>query len=290
MIEAMLYEKLPNQGVQCHVCHHRCVIQPGHRGICAVRENQNGILMAINYGLTISAAIDSIEKKPLYHFLPGSNIYSFATVGCNMRCSWCQNFEISQHPKPNKRILGTPITPEEHIKRAIDSKCPSIAYTYSEPTIFVEYALETMKLAKASGLKNVWVTNGFMTLETLEAITPYLDAANVDFKGPDDLVYQPYCGAFTQPIMDNLVYLYQKGVHLEITTLVIPGVNDKPEQIKAIATFIARKLSPQVPWHLSRFFPAWKLFSTPITPYKTLLMAQTIGQEAGLLNIHLGNV
>ncbi len=290
MKEAILYEKLDDCKVKCAVCNHRCTIADGRRGICSVRENHGGTLFSLNYGKSIAVNIDPIEKKPLYHFLPGTSIYSFAAVGCNFRCSWCQNWEISQSPKPNQPILGTEISPHEHVFQAINYSCPSIAYTYSEPTVFLEYALDTMKLAREKGLRNVWVTNGFMSRQTLDEIIPYLDAANVDFKGPNDGVYEKYCGAKPEPIMDNLKYLHQAGVHVEITTLVVPGVNDQPQQLEKIARFIADELGPKVPWHISRFFPAWKMLDTPITPIATLKMAENLGRDAGLKFIHIGNV
>lgn len=255
-----------------------------------MRENQNGKLYALNYGKTISWAIDPIEKKPLYHFLPGTLIYSFATVGCNLRCAWCQNWEISQAPKPNLPILGEKISPQEHVANALKYHCPSIAYTYTEPTIFVEYALETMKEAKKKELKNVWVTNGYMSQKTLEAILPYLDAANVDLKAADDHTYAKYCGAHLAPILHNLKSLHQNKIHLEITTLVIPGINDQDKDLQFIAKFISRELSSEVPWHLSRFFPAWQMTEKPITPLETLQKAQKIGFEAGLKYVYLGNV
>ena len=291
MKEAILYQQLAGDKVKCAVCNNRCTIADGKRGICGVRENHQGKLYALNYGKTIAANIDPIGKKPLYHFLPGTMIYSFATVGCNFRCTWCQNWEISQDPKEaNKPIAGVDVSPEEHVKRAIAHGCPAIAYTYSEPTIFVEYALDTMKLAKEKGLKNVWVTNGYMSRETLDVIIPYLDAANVDYKGPNDGVYEKYCGGTAEPIMDNLKYLYEAGVHLEITTLIVPDINDKAGQLEKIAAFIARELSKEVPWHVSRFFPAWKMMDTPVTPVETMEMAKTIGIKAGLKHVHVGNV
>ena len=288
--EALLYQKLEERKVQCAVCNHRCVISEGHRGICGVRENQQGLLYAMNYGLTVSAAIDPIEKKPLYHFLPGTRIYSFAAVGCNLRCSWCQNWQISQSPKPNRLVVGTEVSPEEHVDRALKYRCPSIAYTYSEPTVFLEYALETMKLAREKGLKNVWVTNGYMSSETLQLIIPLLDATNVDYKGPREGVYEKYCGATAEPILDNLKTIHEAGVHLEITTLIVPGVNDKPEQLEEIAQSLVLKLGPDVPWHISRFFPAWKMPDTEVTPLATLELGRTIGQKAGMKYIHIGNV
>lgn len=290
MKEAILYQKLDNKRVSCAVCNQRCTIAEGKRGICGVRENHQGSLYTLNYGKTIAVNIDPIEKKPLYHFLPKTKVYSFAAEGCNFRCTWCQNWEISQSPKPNKPVQGIDISPEEHVKRALTYSCPSIAYTYSEPTIYVEYALDTMKLAREEGLKNVWVSNGYMSGETLDTIVAYLDAANIDFKGPNNGVYEKYCGGKAEPIMENLKYLCKAGVHIEITTLVIPGVNDKPEQLDKIAQFIAGELSPEVAWHVSRFFPAWKMNNTPITPVETLTTARAIGQKAGLKYIHIGNV
>ena len=290
MKEAILYKTMDNGKVQCVACNHRCIIAQDQRGICGVRENCRGKLYTLNYGKTIAAHVDPIEKKPLYHFMPGTKVYSYAAVGCNFRCTWCQNWEISQSPKPNNFIEGEEISPEEHVKRALDFGCPSIAYTYSEPTVFVEYAFDTMRLAEKKGLKNIWVTNGFMSRETIDVLLPYLDAANVDFKGPNDGVYEKYCGGTAEPIMENIKYLYQMGVHQEITTLLVPGVNDKPEQVEKIARFIAMELSPDVPWHISRFFPAWKMLDTPITPIETLEMAKEIGGKAGLKHIHMGNV
>lgn len=275
--------------MKCRVCHQDCTISEGKRGICGVRENRVGKLFTLNYGLSIAAHIDPIEKKPLYHFLPGTRTYSLAAAGCNFRCSWCQNWEIAQSLKPYKRVEGIAVSPEEQVQRALDYGCPSIAYTYSEPTIFVEYALEIMRLARAKGLKNVWVTNGYMSRETLEAILPFLDAANVDFKGLND-AYDTYCGGKAEPIMENLKFMHEAGVHLEITTLVIPGVNDKPSQLEEIARFISHDLSSDVPWHVSRFFPAWKMMDTPITPVETLKGAKAIGEAAGLKHIYLGNV
>ena len=290
MKEAILYQKLDDGKVRCAVCGHRCTIAEGRRGICGVRENQGGSLYTLNYGVAVSVAIDPIEKKPLYHFMPGTKTYSFAAAGCNLCCAWCQNWEISQGPKPDKPIEGYEVHPKEHVRQALAHGCPSISYTYSEPTIFVEYALDTMILAQKEGLKNIWVTNGFMSPETLERIIPYLDAANVDLKGSRGDVYEKYCCAHAEPIMESLKILHQAGVHLEVTTLVVPGVNDRPEQLKEVAEFVANELSRDVPWHISRFFPAWKMMDVPVTPIETLRMAQAIGKDAGLKHIHLGNV
>jgi pyruvate formate lyase activating enzyme len=290
MKEAILYKKLEENKVQCSVCNHRCIIPERRRGVCGVRQNEKGILYSLNYGKAIAVHIDPIEKKPLYHFLPGSETYSFASVGCNFHCSWCQNWEIAQSPKPHKEIEGFEILPREHIKRALAYNCPSISYTYSEPTIYLEYALDTMKEARDKGLSNIWVTNGYMSLETLDEITPYLDAANIDYKGSDDGVYEKYCGGKSEYIRASLKYLFKAGVHLEITTLLVPGINDQFEQIDKIAQFIAKELSIDVPWHISRFFPAWKMTNIPVTPLETMETAKDIGRKAGLRYIYLGNV
>jgi len=290
MKKALLFEKLEDKKIRCAVCSTRCMISPGIRGICGVRENREGELYSLNYGKTIAVHVDPIEKKPLYHFLPSTRTYSFAAAGCNFHCLWCQNWEISQSPKPDKPVEGVEISPDEHVDRAIQSRCPSISYTYSEPTIFLEYALDTMKLANEKGLKNIWVTNGYMTTETLELIAPYLDATNVDFKGVNHGVYEKYCGGKADPITETLKYLNKAGIHTEITTLIVPGVNDRPEDFEYIAEFIASKLGREVPWHLSRFFPAWKMMNTPVTPLETLEMARKTGEKAGLKHIYIGNV
>lgn len=281
--------------VQCQVCRHRCLIALGKRGICGVRENRNGKLYLLVYGKAIAAHVDPIEKKPLYHFLPGAFIYSIATVGCNLRCLWCQNADISQASKINgyhislDEIVQQELVPQKIIIEAKKNKCPAIAYTYTEPTIFLEYALDTMKLAQKAGLKNVWVTNGYMSLETLDLISPYLDAANVDLKAFREEIYLEFCGAKLKPILENIKEIHERKIHLEVTTMIIPGVNDDEEQLTGIAQFLA-KISPNIPWHISRFFPAYKMLNTPITPLETLKKAELIGQKAGLKYIHLGNI
>ncbi len=288
-MEAMLYEKLSNNRVKCLVCNHYCILKDGQRGICGVRENKKGIMEALNYGLTVANGIDPIEKKPLNHFLQGTRTYSFAAVGCNMICPWCQNYAISQSPKPYKQVIGTKTSPKEHVRRAIYYQCPSISYTYSEPTIFIEYAYEVMVLAKKKNLKNIWVTNGYMSKEALKLILPYLDAANVDYKGNSD-IYENYCSGNGKAILENMRIMKKANVHLEVTTLIIPRLNDKLEDLKDIASDLVKYLGEDTPWHISRFFPAYKMKDTPITPIKTLKMAEEIGLNAGLKNIYLGNV
>jgi pyruvate formate lyase activating enzyme len=290
MKEAMLYESLDEKTVKCKVCNHYCLIRDGDRGVCGVRENRDGKLFALNYGKTIASAIDPIEKKPIFHFLPRTRTYSFATVGCNFKCLWCQNSDISQYSKRNTTITGYEVSVEEHVDYAIINNCKSISYTYSEPTIFLEYAYDVMKYAKEKGLYNIWVSNGYMSSETLELILPLVDAFNIDFKGFNDQIHKEYCGGSVKPIMNNLKTIYHSKTHLEITTLVIPNVNDDYYQLAEIANFIASSLGKEVPWHISRFFPAWKMRKTPPTPISKLKEAKRIGEGVGLKHIYLGNV
>ncbi|NLF80231.1 MAG: AmmeMemoRadiSam system radical SAM enzyme [Clostridia bacterium] len=290
MREVAPYKKYGNGMVSCAVCPHRCRISEGRRGRCFLRENQGGRLLALNYGYTVASAVDPIEKKPLYHFLPGSLVYSFAAAGCNMHCPWCQNWQVSQIPRIGGDSFGSPASPAEHVRLARAAQAPSIAYTYGEPTMFIEYALDTMKLAHEAGLKNIWVSNGYITMEALELILPYLDAANIDLKGPDDAVYARYCGAQAEPVLAALRRLCQTDVHLELTTLIVPGVNDAPQALTAMAEIIAGDLGPDIPWHISRFFPAWRMSDEKPTSVSTLELARNLGHAAGLHNIYLGNV
>lgn len=297
MKEAMFYGKLENNRVKCGLCHHFCQINPGRRGLCAVRENQAGKLISLVYGLVIAAHVDPIEKKPLYHFLPKTQTLSIATVGCNFKCMACQNWQISQVEQGQTLLnfeQGLPllISPAEVVKMALKSSCPSISYTYTEPTVFLEYALDTMKLAKKAELKNIWVSNGFLSKEAFDLILPYLDATNIDLKSFDENFYQKICGARLQPVLDNLKRLKANKVHLEITTLVIPTLNDSPEIFEKIAEFIKNELDCDTPWHISRFSPeiSWKLQHLPPTPLSDLQTAYKIAKQQGLKNVHLGNV
>jgi pyruvate formate lyase activating enzyme len=289
MIESRCYEKLDNHRVQCHTCHHHCIINEYQRGVCGVRENREGRLYLLNYGKTIAVSIDPIEKKPIVHYLPDTQTYSFATVGCNFHCEWCQNCHISQSPKPNRLIEGYDVTVEQHIKEALKNHCKSISYTYSEPTIFFEYAYDTMVLAKKNHLKNIWVTNGFMSDDVLDSIIPYLDAVNVDIKGFNDHRHMKYCGGDLTPIRHNIERLYQSGIHVELTTLIVPSFNDDLETIREIATFITN-LNPMIPWHITRFYPAYKMKNTPPTSIGFLNKAKSLGHLIGVKNIYLGNV
>lgn len=290
MKEALLYETLSGDRVQCHLCGHHCVIKPGQHGVCQVRENQGGTLVTLVYGSAISQNIDPIEKKPLYHFYPGSASFSVATVGCNFQCSWCQNWQIAQAPRTHHLIDVSPTSPAQLVANARSYGCLSIAYTYTEPTIFFEYTYETAQLAHQAGIANVYVTNGYMTGEMLDLFHPFLDAANVDLKAFRQRTYSQYIGAGLKTVLDSLKKIKSLGIWLEITTLLIPGVNDDLEEIRDIAEFIAVELGTDTPWHISRFFPHYKMPHTPPTPPQTLRSAYQIGKAAGLAYVYMGNV
>ncbi len=289
MIPAHFAETLPDRKVRCSLCAHRCVIAPGKTGVCVVRENVDGALYTQVYGQVIAEHVDPVEKKPLYHFQPGSLAYSIATPGCNFRCPWCQNWEIVHMPPRTAAAMGSHRSPSEIVQNALSAGCQSIAYTYTEPTIFFEYALETARLAHEVGIRNIFVTNGYMTLEALEAVHPFLDAANVDLKAFRRETYRRLVGARFQAVLDTLVAMKQLGVWVEVTTLVIPGVNADQAELRAAARFIAQELGPDTPWHLSRFFPAYRMAAFPPTPIDILQEAQDIGREAGLKYVYLGN-
>ena len=287
---AKLYQKLSDKRVRCNLCRHRCVIADGRSGLCQVRENRDGILYTLAYGRTVVQQIDPVEKKPLFHFYPGASAYSVATAGCNFRCRWCQNWEISQMPREQQLDEGREATPGQIVESARDENCRMIAYTYTEPTIFFEYAYETARLAQSAGLANIYVTNGYMTEEMLETIQPYLDAANVDLKAFRDDTYRRYVGARLQPVLDSLKKIRRLGIWLEVTTLVIPGINDDPAELRDAARFVENELGAETPWHISRFFPAYKMTDIVPTPIHTLRRAREIGLEEGLKHVYLGNV
>ena len=289
MKEAILYERLNNDYVRCHVCSHRCKIAPSKLGACGVRENRSGTLYSLVYGTSIAESIDPIEKKPLFHVYPGSKSYSIATVGCNFRCDFCQNYDISQVPRREEKIRGHSSMPEEIIERALRTGSKTIAYTYTEPTIFFEYALDIGKMAHKEGIKNVFVTNGFMTGEALEEIAPWLDAANVDLKSFRNEFYKKYCKGKLQPVLDSLRKMKDLGIWVEVTTLIIPALNDSREELRDIARYI-HSLGPETPWHISRFHPQYRMENLPPTPLATIHMASEIGKEAGLKYVYAGNV
>ncbi|KPJ78811.1 MAG: radical SAM protein [Deltaproteobacteria bacterium SG8_13] len=290
-MEAFLYESLEQNKVRCRLCHHRCVIKDNRRGICGVRENKGGSLQTQVFGKLIARNIDPIEKKPLYHFLPGTLSYSIATVGCNFKCRFCQNADIAQMPADRRgMILGDPATPEEVVEAAQRSSCRSISYTYTEPTVFFEFAYETAKRASAAGIRNVFVTNGYMTPEAVEMIQPYLDAANVDLKAFDERYYKDLCGAKLEPVKNTLRLMRSLGIFLEVTTLLVPGLNDSRQELEQLAEFLVNDLGPETPWHISRFHPTYRLTDRPPTPVDTLLTARQIGLKAGLRYVYTGNV
>lgn len=290
-MEALLYEHLKDKKVRCNLCKHRCIIENGKRGICGVRENLEGILNTLVYGKLIARHIDPIEKKPLFHFLPGSLSYSIATAGCNFKCLFCQNADISQMPAENKGlIMGGSFTPENVVVSAVSGNCRSISYTYTEPTVFFEFARDTARLAREKGLKNIFVTNGYMSKEALGMIQPFLDAANVDLKAYSKDFYRKMCGAKLENVKETLVDMKSSGIFVEVTTLLIPGLNDDIKELEELAMFIADSLGPETPWHISRFHPTYKLNDRPSTPLGTLVSARDIGMKCGLKYVYTGNV
>ncbi len=290
MQEARLYEKRKGNQVKCHLCAHECLIEDEGRGICHVRENRSGTLYTLVYGQVLAENIDPIEKKPLYHVAPGTLSYSIATAGCNFRCTWCQNADISAMPRDHHIIRGAQTPPRQIVERAGASQCRSIAYTYTEPTIYFEFAYDTAALAKQRGLLNVLVTNGFMSAEMLEEFHPLLDAANIDLKAFNDNTYRLYVGARLQPVLDSMKRIKDYGIWLEVTTLIIPDLNDSHDELSQIARFIVRDLGPETPWHISRYHPAYKMTDRPPTPRETLARARDIGKEQGLRYIYIGNL
>ena len=288
--EAMLWSSRVDGKVECRLCAHRCVVAPGKRGVCSVRENRDGRLATLVYGVVVAAHVDPIEKKPLYHFFPGSRALSVATAGCNFRCGFCQNWQISQAPRrKGEGIAGEAFGPEAVVRAAVDQDCRSISYTYTEPTIFFEYAFDTARLGREAGLANNFVTNGYMTAEALETIRPYLDAANVDLKAFKDETYKKICGARLEPVLESIRLMRKLGIWVEVTTLVVPGLNDGAEELAAIARFIA-SVDPAIPWHISRFHPDYEYTQAPPTPVATLRAAAEAGRKEGLRHIYVGNV
>ena len=288
--EAMLYEPLDGGKAGCILCAHRCRILPGKFGLCGVRENRDGRLMTHVYGEVIAAHVDPIEKKPFFHFLPGTTSFSIATVGCNFRCPFCQNWEISQASKQDQAgLVGTPLPPESAVRTALDRGCRSISYTYTEPTVFFEYAYDTSVLAKKAGLANTFVTNGFMTPEALEIIHPCLDAANVDLKAFSEETYKKVCKAELEPVLESIRRMKKLGIWVEITTLVVPGLNDSDQELGDLAKFIS-SVSKDIPWHISRFHPDYQYADVRPTPMSTLERALQLGITAGLKYVYVGNV
>jgi pyruvate formate lyase activating enzyme len=289
MKEAMLYEKMDGERVRCNLCNHRCVIAEGERGLCKVRENQGGTLYSLVYGKTISKNIDPIEKKPLFHFQPGSTSLSIATVGCNFACEFCQNYHISQVVRDHGELFGEDFPPEDAVRTAKRHGCKSVSYTYTEPTIFMEYAYDIARLAKEEGIRNVFVSNGYMTPEAIEMIKPYLDGINVDLKAFKEETYARVMKASLKRLLESIRKIKEAGIWMEITTLIIPTMNDEPAELAQIAEFIA-SLGVETPWHVSRFHPMYRWTHVPATPVSILKRAVEIGREKGLRYVYSGNV
>jgi pyruvate formate lyase activating enzyme len=276
--------------VRCVACAHRCLIREGRSGICGVRENREGRLVTTVFGRAVAANPDPIEKKPLFHFYPGSVAFSIATQGCNFHCRNCQNWEISQAGREGLEVPSLALPPARVVAAARESGSRSIAYTYTEPTVFIEYVLATAELARDAGLANVLVTNGYQTRETLDLLAPLVSAANVDLKSFDDHFYRRVLGARLAPVLATLAGMRERGIWVEVTTLLIPGMNDDSAGLNAIAHWIATELGPETPWHVSRFFPTYRLTDVPPTPVATVERAVSIGLEAGLRHVYAGNV
>ena len=289
MKEAYLYEKMEHERVRCFLCSHKCLIKEGAKGICGVRENRGGMLVSLVYGKVIAQHVDPIEKKPLFHFLPGSRSSSIATVGCNFKCRFCQNADISQMPNDQDQVWGNDIAPPEIVKEVVSSRSATIAFTYTEPTIYYELALDTARLAVTKGIKNIFVSNGYMTEECLKDIFPDLHGANIDLKSFDDKFYREQCGAKLGPVLKTLETMKKMGVWLEVTTLLIPGLNDSPKELKGLAKFLA-DLDPDIPWHISRFHPTYHLTNVSPTPPESIHRAKDIGYEEGLKYVYSGNI
>ncbi len=290
MKEAMFYQAGKGNEVICGLCNHHCHIKEGKRGICGVRENRNGTLFSLVYGRLIAENIDPIEKKPLFNFLPGSKAFSISTVGCNFRCLHCQNYNISQYPHAHGgEISGKNYTPESVIENAVQTGCASVCYTYVEPTIFYEFAYDCAILAHERQLKNVFVSNGYMTPEVSRHLAPVLDGINIDVKGFTDDFYKKVCKARLQPVLDNVRLMHELGVWVEVTTLLIPGLNDSDDELRDIARFIY-SVSPAIPWHVTAFHPTYKMMDRERTPVATLRKARDIGQAEGLHYVYEGNI
>ena len=271
----------------CLLCQHYCKLKEGQTGICGVNKNVNGELKNLVYSHPIALNVDPVEKKPLYHMLPGSKALSFGTVGCNFKCPFCQNWDISQETKVNKEIE---VSPKQMVELALEYGAESIAYTYNEPTIFYPYAKDIGLIAKEKGLKNIFVSNGFESEEIVEDMSSWVDAANIDLKSWDDSYYKKALKGGLEAVKNTLRRMVKAGIWVEVTTLIIPGENDSDEELKAMAEFIANDLGKHVPWHLSAFYPDYKMLDHESTKLETLQRAKKIGQKAGLDYIYLGNV
>ena len=288
MKEAQLYNFLENKQVHCFLCAHSCRIPDGDFGFCRVRQNIQGVLYTHSYGKLIAINVDPVEKKPLYHFLPGSRTFSIASAGCNFRCGFCQNWEISQIDLANQQLVED-FSADKVVKSAMQNNCLAIAYTYTEPTVSFEFVLETARLAKTSGLYNLFVTNGYLSHQAISLLSPYLDAVNIDLKFFKDSSYQKICSARLSPVLDSIHLLKDAGVWVEITTLVIPGENDTQDELSGIAKFIAG-VNKDIPWHISSFHADYKFKHYPDTPESTMKIAYALGKSEGLHYVYAGNI
>ena len=286
--EARFYKQIDEQTVQCELCPRKCTLSDGVRSFCRAREPKDGKLYSLVYGQACAVHIDPIEKKPLFHFLPGTPIFSVATAGCNFRCKFCQNWQISQS-RPEETD-SYPLTPEEIVNETLKNNCPSIAYTYTEPSIFYEYMLDTAKIAKIKGIKNMYHSNGSLNPAAVEELSLYLDGANIDLKGFTQEFYSQNCAGYLETVLKTLKLLKRNRVWLEITNLVIPTLNDDLKQIKQMCLWIKENLGPDVPLHFSRFWPQYKLTSLNPTPTETLDEARQIAQDTGLNFVYIGNI
>jgi pyruvate formate lyase activating enzyme len=288
-VPTILATPSPDGSVRCGVCAHRCLVRPGRRGICGVRENRGGRLMSLAYGSVVAIGLDPIEKKPLFHVAPGTTAYSIATAGCPFHCTFCQNWEIAQGPRLGLDVPTRKLPPDAVVAEAVSHGAESIAYTYVEPTVFLEYALDTARLAREAGLRNLFITDGYATPEAILLLGTVLDAANVDLKSFDDAFYRKVCGARLAPVLESIVAMRLAGIWLELTTLIIPGHNDDEAEVRALTRWIVENVGPETPWHVSRFFPAHRMLDVPPTPLDSLRRAADIGREAGIAHVYVGN-
>lgn len=285
--EAILYEKVDN-ALNCKICQRRCIISPGKTGFCGLRENVDDKIYSLNYAAVSSAAVDPIEKKPLFHFYPGSMVFSLGSVGCNFRCRHCQNWGISQAELEN--IPTRDMLPKDAIRLTKEYECKSIAWTYNEPTMWFEYTLDSAKIARKEDIKTIYVTNGYMSEESFQEIKPYLDAANIDLKGMTEKFYQDLCEARLEPVLDTIVRMHDAKIHIEVTNLMIPGYNDSDEDIRSLVKFMVDEVGVEVPLHFTRFFPQYQMQELPPTEIKYLEKAYKIARDAGMKYVYIGNV
>ncbi len=288
--QAILWESAEETTVRCRLCHHRCRITEGQEGICGARKNVGGTLYSLSYDCVCAANSDPIEKKPLYHFQPGSRSFSIATPGCNFNCDFCQNWQISQAGEEDRRY-GRAIEPRDIVQSAIHANCKSIAYTYTEPTIFIELAEACARLAKDKGLANVFVSNGYMTPEAVDFMSGWLDGINVDLKAFTDSFYRKHCMASLEGVLETIRYIARNTpIWMELTTLLIPGLNDSPDELKRLTEWIVREAGPHIPWHVSRFYPQNRLLDVEATCEESIQSACEIGKAAGLQFVYVGNL